>query len=153
MGTSSPYGARDIKKIVWSGPVVETDNGSLKFGVVGRTRGDSLKAGHGTISAGLFVEQGAGTRDFYRWEPKQYKELGHAIFAAQTVVKREVDFWHEPDRHQPEEKVTSAATSEKPASPINSPQSRFDALLSKLRAPGRKKEAPAPMRRGRSMDR
>ena len=79
MGNSSPYGARDIKKIVWTGPVAETDNGSLKFGVVGRTQGNSLKAGYGTISAGLFVEQGAGTRELLSRMGAQakYQELAN----------------------------------------------------------------------------
>lgn len=144
---------REIKRIVWTGPAAETDNGSLKFGVVGRTKGNSLRAGYGTISTGLSVEQGAGTREFYRWEPRQYEELGHAIFAAQTAVKREIDFWREPDRHQPEEKATSPAATEKSAPSKDSPQGRFDALLSKLRTPGRKKEAPAPSKRGWSIDR
>ena len=63
MGEESRYGARDIKKIVWTGPVAETDNGSLKFGVVGRTKGNSLKAGHGTISAG-------SVRRARRWNPR-----------------------------------------------------------------------------------
>lgn len=35
----------------------------------------------------------------------------------------------------------------------NSPQARFEALVSKLRMPGLKKEAPAPAKRGRPMDR
>ena len=153
---NSAYGAPDIKRIAWTGPVVETDNGSLKFGAVGRTKGNAFKAGYGTISAGMFVEQGAGTREFYRWEHKQYQELGHAIFAARGAVKREVDFWHEPDRHQPEEKAAASAVIEKTAPLIaarDSSQGRFDALLSKLRMPGLKKGPPAPTKRGRPIER
>jgi hypothetical protein len=113
-----------------------------------------LLAGHGDV----YRVYGYGPDGFYdaieyEWRREEYKELGHAIFAAQTVVKREVDFSYEPDRHQPEEKDASSTAAEKPMPSKDSAQRRFDALLSKLRMMGPKKETPAPMKRGRSIDR
>ncbi|HTV55347.1 MAG TPA: hypothetical protein VMI06_10565 [Terriglobia bacterium] len=95
--------ANGIRKIVWNGPWVHTDEGRTIRGAVGRTYDGKYRSAevslyelHGPTGRVAFSGESS------QWNDKPYTHKEQAIFAARETVQRSV----ERDRH-PEESVTS----------------------------------------------
>lgn len=94
--------AGSIRKIVWNGPWVDTDEGRTIRGAVGQTYDgkyrsaeESLYEWHGPTGRVAFSGENS------EWNDKSYTHKEHAIFAARETVQRSV----ERDR-QPEDSMT-----------------------------------------------
>ena len=86
----------EVRKIVWNGPWVETDEGRTIRGSVGQTYGGQYRS----AEVSLYEEHGptgrvAFSRETSEWNNKRYAHKEQAIFAARETVQRSV----ERDRH------------------------------------------------------
>jgi hypothetical protein len=85
-----------IRKMVWEGPYVETDEGRTIRGAVGQTYGGEYKA----AQVSLYEEYGHSGRvsfsgESYHWDARSFPHKEQAIFAAREGVQRTVN----NDRH------------------------------------------------------
>jgi len=104
--------AEGIKKIVWEGAYVSTDEDRVIRGSVGRTHEGDFK----TAEVTLYQERGpAGRVSFsaedYRWDRKRYAHKEQAIFAARSRVAQTVEHDRQGDPYLEESPTakTSAA--------------------------------------------
>jgi hypothetical protein len=79
--------AQGIRKVVWEGRYLETDEGRVIRGAVGLTYRGDFKAAEVT----LYEERGPNGRasfsaETYQWDKKAYSLKEQAIFAAQSKV-------------------------------------------------------------------
>ena len=114
-----------IRKTVWDGPVVETDEGRTIRGTVGATYGGAYRAGE--IS--MYREAGPGGRVAFSgesctWSDRVYAHKEHAIYAAREIVARTVS----NDRRE-DEKVQAHA--DKSVPPRGSTAQKYGASASK----------------------
>lgn len=80
-----------IRKIIWNGPWVETDEGRTIRGAVGVTHNGEYKA----AEVSLYQEYGPDNRvafsgESWKWNDKSYAHKEHAIFAARRGVAQTV---------------------------------------------------------------
>jgi hypothetical protein len=86
------YDKSEIKRLVWTGPTVETGDGQIVHGVVGLARDGKFAAGVGTI----YHEHGLNNRisyevTYHQWQNQPYEHKEHAIFSAREMVNKEVE--------------------------------------------------------------
>jgi hypothetical protein len=89
MSQREPFDRYAIRRIVWDGPHVETDEGRTIRGAVGVTYGGAYRA----AEVSLHREYGPTGRvaveaESYRWDTKLHAHKEHAIFAARDSVAR-----------------------------------------------------------------
>jgi hypothetical protein len=97
-GGESPD-ANAIRKIVWDGPYVETDQGKTIRGSVGLTYGGQYRA----AQVSLYEEHGHSGRvsfsgESYHWDARSYPHKEQAIFAAREGVQRAVRRDQRPEK-------------------------------------------------------
>jgi len=86
MNQEKDFGSANVKKLIWTGPVVETREGEYR-------------AGFGTV----YIETGPKGRSTeigtsYSWQGKVFAEKGHAIFAARKEVENQQSYDRAPER-------------------------------------------------------
>lgn len=100
MNEESEYGSPEIKKLVWSGPLTETDEGREIHAVVGQQETGEFRSG----VCDVYIERGPGNRASevganYKWHKILHGELEPAVRAAEGEVKRQQSYDKaEPDR-------------------------------------------------------
>ena len=88
-----------IRKMVWEGPYVETDEGRTIRGAVGQTYGGTYKA----AQVSLYEEYGHSGRvsfsgESYHWDARSFPHKEQAIFAAREGVQRTVRRDQKPEK-------------------------------------------------------
>jgi len=105
--TGNPeFEANGIRKIVWDGKYVETDQRIVR-GAVGQT----TDGGYKSAEVHLYLERGPSGRiseshESWKWNGKVHPEKDHAIFAARQEVERTIN--NDRQSHEPVEIQTKA---------------------------------------------
>lgn len=98
-----------IRKVVWDGPWVETDEGRRIRGAVGQTHQGEYR--YAEVS--LYQEYGPGGRVSFsaetpHWNDKLYAHKEHAIFAVRDTVQRSVERDRRPEQSVEADRESSA---------------------------------------------
>jgi hypothetical protein len=100
---------RAIRKIVWNGPWVETDEGRTIRGAVGQTHHGEYRSAEVSLDRDYELTGSvSGRSESSKWDDTTYKYKEQAIFAARETVQRSVERDRSPEQSSPPDRKSSA---------------------------------------------